>query len=208
MAPENKTIRTLGTLIRVGRALRDPEPTTPDPAARVAGLGDAARRLGSRALDSARVQELGTQVQELRASAAARADQRLEALISDARARRGQTPPDEVAALLARRRHEREEQQQRVRARAELLAHAGTPDERRVLTRVAAATPWAGGEATTLRYTQLLDDLAPQGGAVAEMAVHRALWGLAERRVLAVSPHGVVTAVPTLTAQPDALPGR
>ncbi|THF85060.1 hypothetical protein E7T09_18655 [Deinococcus sp. KSM4-11] len=203
MPTENKTARTINTLIRVGRALRDPEP---EAAPGAAGLGDAARRLGTRALGSARVQGLGAQVQELRAQAAARADQRLETLIAEARARRGETPPDEVALLLARRRQERDEQLERVRARTALLAQGETPEQRAVLTRVAAVTPWAGGETGALRYTQLLDDLAPKGGAVAEMAVHRALWTLAERRVLAVSPHGVVTAIPTLTAVPDALP--
>lgn len=206
MPNENKTARTIGTLIRIGRALRDPEPGA-NPASDAAGLGEAARRAGTRALGSARVQGLSAQVQELRAQAAARADERLEAVIADARARRGQTPPDEVARLLARRRQERDEQLGRIRARTHLLAQGDTPEQRAILTRVAAVTPWAGGEASPLRYTQLLDDLAPKGGAAAEMAVHRALWTLAERRVLAVSPHGVITAIPTLNTGPDVLPG-
>ncbi|GHF52355.1 hypothetical protein HNQ07_003157 [Deinococcus metalli] len=197
----DKTARTLSTLIRVGRALREPDP---EPGS---GVGEAARRLRTRALGSARVQDTLAHVQELRAQAAARADERLETLIGDARARRGQTPPDDVTRLLAQRRQERDEQLQRAQARAQLLARGDTSEQRAILTRVAASTPWAGGQHEALRYTQLLDELAPGGSAAAEMAVHRALWTLAERRVLAVSPHGAITAVPTVNAGPDALPG-
>lgn len=208
MSPENKTARTVKTLIRVGRALRDSPPETDGSAAPGGGLGSVARRAAERVTRDPRLQGAAAQFQELRAGASARADQRLETLIGEARARRGQTPPDEVAALLDRRRQERDARLERGRARQALLAHGQNDEQRRVLTLVAAATPWAGGEAAPVRYTALLDGLAPGGSAAAEMAIHRALWTLAEARVLAVSPHGLITAVQTLPpALPAALPG-
>lgn len=206
MPPESKTARTVKTLIRVGKALRDePAPEAED---RRGGLGEAARRAAQRVALDPRVRGAAAQLQELRAGASARADQRLETLIGEARARRGQTPPDEVAALLDRRRQERDAKLERGRARQALLAHGQNDEQRRILALVAAATPWAGGAAASVRYTALLDELAPGGSPAAEMAIHRALWTLAEQRVLAVSPHGVITAVQTLPpAPPAALPG-
>lgn len=211
MSPESKTVRTLNTLIRVGRALRDPHPDsgTPDEPAGMAGsVGRAARRVAGKVSHSPRVQEVAQQLQELRSEAGVRADQRLQALIEEARARRGQIPPDEVTGLLQRRRQEREEKLAQARARQQLLAQAQNDAQRRVLILVAASTSWAGGEASSLRYTQVLDQLAPGESPAAELALHRALWTLAERRILAISPHGVVTAVQTLPpASPASLPG-
>ncbi|MEF2277441.1 hypothetical protein V3W47_03960 [Deinococcus sp. YIM 134068] len=176
----------------------DQEPQNPKGDRSSGGLRGVARRLAEGVRQSPRVQEAAAEVRdrarELRETTRARADSRLERLIEDGRARRGEDLPDEVSALLMERRREREARAARLRARAALLALAGGPEQRRVLTLVADATPWAGGEAAEVRYTTLLDRLAPSGGAEAEMGVHRALWTLAERRVLAVSPHGVVTA--------------
>ncbi|WP_102127997.1 hypothetical protein [Deinococcus planocerae] len=160
---------------------------------------DAARRLAEGVRQNPRVQEAAAELrgraEELRETARARADGHLERLI-ESRAGRGEALPDEVAALLERRRREHEAQAARRWARQELLALAETPEQRRVLGLVAGATLWAGGTEAELRYTTLLDRLAPSGEAQAEMDIHRALWTLAERRVLAVSPHGVVTACP------------
>lgn len=202
MTPENKTARTLRTLVRVGRALREEAAPSAGP---TPGLREEARRAAGQAAErlahSGRVQRLTQGWQDLRAAAAERADQRLEEVLARS------AHDDEVARLLAQRRQEREDQAAKARARRALLAHARTDEQRRVLALVAAVTPWAGGEAAPLRYTEVLDRLAPGGGAAQEMAVHRALWTLAEARVLAVSPHGSVTAVPTLDVGPEALPG-
>lgn len=140
-------------------------------------------------------QGLRTRAEELRAEAARRADERLEALIAERRAERGQSVPPEVDAALAQRRAEREARSARLAAREALLARAQTPHERTLLARLAAVTPWANAEGEgegSARYTALLDGLAPGGDAAAEMAIHRALWGLAERRVLRVSEYGEV----------------
>ena len=68
---------------------------------------------------------------------------------------------------------------------------------------------WAGGSGQPPRYTALLDALAPGGQAEQEMSVHRAIWALAEREVISVSPHGVVSAVQrggALVRKPLSLP--
>ncbi|MFC4639221.1 hypothetical protein [Deinococcus hohokamensis] len=186
----------LRTLIRVAQAVRTPEP--PDDAAeggKQAGVRAAAETLRR----DPRVQQvtggLRERARDLRSAAAARADQHLEKLIQDSHARRGAPAPAQVTALLDARRREREAQVQASQARRALLARAGSAEQRRVLSLVARHTPWTGGTATQdLRYTAVLDLLAPTGHPDEEMAVHRALWSLAEARVLAVSPHGVVTA--------------
>ena len=156
-------------------------------------LGGMARRVASQALSDPRVQETRSQLkhraEEARAGWRDRADRRLEDMLSA----KGSA---ETEAILAQRREERDLKAGILRARSGLLAEAVTPEERRVLLRVIEATPWAGGQGQTPRYTRLLDELAPSGDPAAEMAVHRALWALAERRVLAVSPHGEVTACP------------
>lgn len=174
------------------------------------GLRSAARRVAEAVRRDPRVQDaaagLRERAQTWRETARSRADTHLEQLVE--RRYEGR-PPEALSALLGQRRHEREARAARLRARQALLALAETPEQRRVLTRVAGATPWAGGEAAELRYTLLLDELAAPGSAEAEMAVHRAIWSLAERRVLAVSPHGVVTACPLPESSPPrVLPER
>lgn len=104
------------------------------------------------------------------------------------------TPAEEVQ--LAQRRAERERLQRQQEARTQLLAQAQTPAQRQVLELVSQHTPWLGGSAQPLRYTQLLDQLAPTGSAAQEMSYHRALWSLAETRLLAVSPHGEISLMP------------
>ncbi|GAA5512711.1 hypothetical protein Dcar01_01432 [Deinococcus carri] len=191
--------------------LRDLLRPSPDPASagdtEPGGLRAAARRAAGAAWRDPRVQDaragLRERAQEWRSEVQSRADARLEQVIERRYGGQG-TPPEAVSALLAQRRQAREAHAARLRARQALLALAETPEQRRVLTQVAQATPWAGGEAGEVRYTALLDQLAPSGSPEAEMGVHRALWTLAERRVLAVSPHGVVTACPL--PSPLALP--
>ncbi|MFK7600851.1 hypothetical protein ACI3L1_01430 [Deinococcus sp. SM5_A1] len=191
------------TLLRVTRALREPDSNSSSTEGS-SSLRDTARRAAQSALNDPRVQGAAGLVRDraeaVRSRAGEGADRHLERLISESRARRGEATPDEVAALLETRRRERDARIRRVQARQQLLDRAETPEQRRILTLVAGATIWAGGtaEAGPLRYTTLLDRLAPGGSAEAEMAVHRALWTLAERRVLSVSPHGVVTAVQLL----------
>ena len=124
-----------------------------------------------------------------------RAEQRLEDLIEQRRRDRGEDLPPEVGAALSVRRQEREKRAEELRWRGEVLAQARTAEERRVLQRVLgglAEADRATADAAP-RYTALLDSLAPGGEPAREMAVHRAIWSLAERRVLAVSPHGEVT---------------
>ncbi|MBB5233891.1 hypothetical protein [Deinococcus budaensis] len=166
-------------------------------------VGDAARRAAEALRQDPRVQDtaarLRTRAQEFGGAARSQADSHLERLIERAHTRSGDPVPDDVAAVLARRRHEREARAAQARARAALLAQGETAEQRRVLTLLAEVTPWAGGQPGELRYTGLLDRLAPSGSPEAEMPVHRALWTLAERRVLAVSPHGAVTACPLPT---------
>ncbi|QFP77218.1 hypothetical protein [Deinococcus sp. AJ005] len=189
------------TLMRVTRALREPDSKSAEGSG---GLRDTARRAAQSALNDPRVQGAAGLIRDraeaVRTRAGEGADRHLERLIGDARARRGEATPDEVAALLETRRRERDVRIRRVQARQQLLERAETPEQRRILTLVAGVTVWASGtaEAGPLRYTTLLDRLAPSGSAEGEMAVHRALWTLAERRVLSVSPHGVVTAVQLL----------
>ncbi|UQN09916.1 hypothetical protein [Deinococcus sp. QL22] len=194
----------LRTLIRltglVESATRTPEDA---PATATGGVRGAARRVADVVRQDGRVQGAAEgvrgRVREARASVKERADARLEQLIFE---RRGNVVPDEVADLLARRRQEREAEAARLLARQVLLDTAENPVQRQILTLVAQTTAWAGGKTPEpLRYTQLLDRLAPTGKAEAEMPVHRALWTLAERRVLAVSPHGEVTATLPETGQ-------
>ncbi|KEF34164.1 MULTISPECIES: hypothetical protein [Deinococcus] len=163
-----------------------------------AGVGEAARRAAESLRHDPRVQDAASRLKaragDLGGQARARADEHLERLIERRHTRPGEAVPDDVAAVLAQRRREREARVAMARARAALIAQGETPEQRRVLTLLADSTGWAGGQAGTLRYTVLLDRLAPSGDPAAEMAIHRALWTLAERRVLAVSPHGEVTA--------------
>ncbi|PTA67152.1 hypothetical protein C8263_14290 [Deinococcus arcticus] len=187
----------MNTLIRLGRALREPESPDHEPPLRAAG--QAASALVTPALQGA-AGRLRAGAQGLRDQVQARADGHLERVITERRAG-GATDPDTLAAL-TRRRAAREARAAQARARAGLLAQAQGPEQRQVLTLVAAVTPWAGGEPGELRYTILLDRLAPGGDPAREMAVHRALWTLAERRVLAVSPHGVISAVAVDAAPP------
>lgn len=189
--------RTLTTLIRLGRALTDPDPNPARDAAQVARRTVQAL---SEPVQDARA-GLRARARDLRDRAAQRADDRLERLISERRG--GQDP--EVQALLSARREAREARTRQEDARRALLAHAQTPAQRQVLRAVLDVTPWAGGAPGELRYTGLLDRLAPGGDAASEMSVHRAIWTLAEAGVLAVSPHGAVTAVPPRA--PLALPG-
>jgi len=172
----------------------------------VGSVGDAARRAAEALRHDPRVQDtaarLKTRAQELGGAARSQADGRLERLIEQAHTRSGNAVPDDVAAVLARRRREREARAAQARARAALLAQGETAEQRRVLTLLAEVTVWAGGGPGELRYTQVLDRLASPGNAESEMAVHRALWTLAERRILAVSPHGQVTATPLPTDLP------
>lgn len=198
---------TLKTLIHVTRALAaedGDQPAVPgkDAPATPGGLQSLARRAAETVRQAPRLQgraaHLGERlrggVHSLKTAAQDRADTHLERLVTEAGARRGGAAAD-VTALLDARRQEREARQRALAARDALLAHAQTTHERRVLTLVAAHTAWAGGEAPgALRYTVLLDTLAPGGRAEDEMKVHRALWTLAEEEVLAVSPHGVITA--------------
>ena len=161
-------------------------------------LGGLARRLAARALGDPRVQEatagLKHRAGTVRLGLRDRADERLEALL-EARAASGSALSTEAEEALRERRQRRQERQAQQLARERLLAVATTTEERRVLMRVLDATPWAGGEGTPIRYTALLDALAPGGEPQQEMAVHRAIWALAEREILSVSPHGHVTAV-------------
>lgn len=106
--------------------------------------------------------------------------------------RKSAKSPAEVARL-AELRAQREREQRRKELRAELLTRAQNPTQRELLTLLFGRTPWLGGEGEALRYTQLLDALAPNGSLEREMSAHRALWTLAEARVLAVSPHGEIT---------------
>lgn len=194
----------------------DEPPTEATPAGGEQGrssLRAAARRAATSVWRDPRVQDaragLRDRAEEWRGAARARVDTRLEHLLEERYGRQGEAPPEAVSALLAARRAEREARAARLRARQTLLALAETPEQRRVLGRVAQVTPWAGGEAGEVRYTLLLDTLAPSGGAEAEMGIHRALWSLAERHILAVSPHGVVTACPLPEPKaPLALPER
>ncbi|MBZ9714178.1 hypothetical protein [Deinococcus multiflagellatus] len=183
--------RTLNTLIRLGRALREDaqSPEATQSPLRAAGQA-AAARVTPTLQDAAGRLRAGAQ--GLRDQVQARADDRLERLITE-RHPGGPSDP-EARAVLARRREAREARAAQAQARAGLLAQAQTPEQRQVLGLVAAVTPWAGGEPGEVRYTTLLDRLAPGGDPAREMAIHRALWTLAERQVLAVSPHGVVTA--------------
>lgn len=163
-----------------------------------AGVGEAARRAAESVGRDPRVQDtasrLKTRAGDLGGQARARADEHLERLIERRHTRPGAPLPDDVAAALAQRRREREARVAAARARTALIAQGESPEQRRVLTLLADSAPWAGGQGGGVRYTGLLDRLAPSGDPAAEMAIHRALWTLAERRVLAVSKHGEITA--------------
>lgn len=166
------------------------------------GLRGLARRLAERASSDPRVQDVTRSVrqraEETRANLKDRADERLEQLMS------ARDPKGNVQDVLDGRRQQRDVRAGQIRARKTLLAQAQTPHEKRVLQRIVDTTPWAGGQAAAQRYTGLLDALAPGGEAEEEMAVHRAIWSLAERHVLSVSPHGEVRAMPGLLS-PSAL---
>lgn len=173
-------------------------------------LGGLARRLATRALGDPRVQEatlsLKTRAESLRSGVRDRADERLEALIESRSA--GGHLSGEVEDALHQRRVQREERQAKQAAREAVLAVATTSEERRVLLRVLEGTAWAGGERDLPRYTALLDALAAGGSAEQEMAVHRAIWSLAEREVLSVSPHGLISAVNRQSNKVLALPSK
>ncbi|WP_291426708.1 hypothetical protein [Deinococcus sp.] len=177
------------------------DPVTAVPAAEPtgSGLGSLARRLAARALSDPRVQEVASglkvSAETLRSGAQARADERLEMLIEARQARPGGPVNPELNTALAQRRREREERSARLLAREKVLAVATTTEERRVLLRALDAAAWAGGERRAPRYTELLDTLA-QGKAASEMAVHRAIWSLAERHVISVSPNGIIEVTP------------
>lgn len=142
-----------------------------------------------------------TRAQELRDGVLEKADQRLEHLIES---KHGNVLSPEAQVALAGRRRLRDEQARQRGARQFVLSQAQNAYERRVIQRILECTPWAGGEeGQEIRYTQLLDLLAPTGEAEQEMKVHRALWALAERYVLSVSAHGVITACPP--SQPPVL---
>lgn len=130
---------------------------------------------------------LGERVRDWRSDFRAKADQRLEKLMEQ----KDLTP--ETKEALAQRRQARLEETRTYRAKKQLLSYAQTPQETSVLKRVVKVTPWAGGTHELLRYTQLLDALA-ENTAESEMSVHRAIWALAERHVLSVSSHGIVSA--------------
>ncbi|SMB95154.1 hypothetical protein [Deinococcus hopiensis] len=204
----------LRNMMRLARHLATEEDNGGEDGAEGAGgLRAVARRAASAVWQDPRVQdaraELRGRAEELRGATRARVDTRLEHLLEERYGRQGAQPPEAVSALLAARRQEREARATRLRARGALLALAETPEQRRVLSRVVGVTPWAGGEVGELRYTALLDTLAPSGSAEAEMGIHRAIWTLAERQVLAVSPHGRVTACPLPEPKvPLALPER
>lgn len=203
----------LRNMMRLARHLTPEEERAGETTQEAGGLRAAARRAASAVWQDPRVQDaragLQGRAEELRASARERVDSRLEHLLEERYGRQGAEPPEAVSTLLGTRRAEREARAARLRARQTLLALAETPEQRRVLGRVVAITPWAGGEAGELRYTGLLDALAPSGSAEAEMGIHRAIWTLAERGVLAVSPHGRVTACPLPEPKvPLALPER
>lgn len=132
--------------------------------------------------------------QEMRDGVLEKADQRLEYLIES---KHGNVLSPEAQTALAGRRRARDEQASQRGARQFVLSQAQNAAERRVLQRVLEVTTWAGGtQDEEIRYTQLLDLLAPSGEAAQEMSIHRAVWSLAERYVLSVSAHGVVTACP------------
>ncbi len=178
------------------------DPVTAVPAAAEptgSGLGSLARRLAARALSDPRVQEaasgLKVSAETLRTGARTRADERLEALIEARQAGQGGPVDPELNTALAQRRREREERSARLLAREKVLAVATTTEERRVLLRALDAAAWAGGERGAPRYTELLDMLA-QGQTASEMAVHRAIWSLAERHVISVSPNGIIEVTP------------
>lgn len=189
--------RTLTTLIRLGRALTDPDV---DPARDAAQVARRTVQALSEPVHEARA-GLRARARDLRDRASQRADERLERLITE---RRSEQNP-EVLALLEQRRAAREARTRQEDARRTLMSSAHNPAQRQVLRAVLDVTPWAGGVPGELRYTQLLDRLAPGGDAAGEMSVHRAIWTLAEAGVLAVSPHGVVSAAPPRA--PQALPG-
>lgn len=145
---------------------------------------------------------VSSQARQWRDKARSRAEERQDEELLRKQAR-GETltPAEEVQ--LAQRRAARERLQRQQEARAALLAQAQTPAQRQVLELLSEHTPWLGGSTGPLRYTQLLDQLAPTGSAEQEMSYHRALWSLAEMRLLAVSPHGEIALMPLDNSQAD-----
>lgn len=163
----------------------------------------SAQELALRLRNSERVREqteqLRDQAKALQSGWQQRADQHLETVL----ARRGETLSAEAEALLLRRRAERERQEQQLRWRRHWVALGQNTEQRRILALVARKTDWLGGQGPELRYTEALDTLASRGRAEDEMRVHRALWTLAEKGTLSVSPHGVVRAVRSAIAFAD-----
>lgn len=155
-------------------------------------LTGRAKKLVAGAAEEARTYDLRGKVGDLRGQWQGKAEERLETLIQRRRQERGESIPAEVDAALNARRRELEEQAEQRRFESEVLAQARGTEEKRVLLLVLGSR--RRGEAPP-RYTTLLDHLAAGGEAEREMAIHRALWSLAERRLLSVSPHGEITLV-------------
>lgn len=143
---------------------------------------ERAQQLGGKMRSS-----FGERLRGLKMDLRQKADEHLEQLMED------KPLSDEARKLLEERRNVRLEESRSHRAKKQLLAAATTSPETAVMRQVVAATPWAGGEIQILRYTQLLDNLS-DGSPASEMAIHRAIWSLAERGVLSVAAHGAVTA--------------
>ncbi|MFC6661741.1 hypothetical protein [Deinococcus multiflagellatus] len=120
--------RTLNTLIRLGRALREDaqSPEATQSPLRAAGQA-AAARVTPTLQDAAGRLRAGAQ--GLRDQVQARADDRLERLITE-RHPGGPSDP-EARAVLARRREAREARAAQAQARAGLLAQAQTPSSGR-----------------------------------------------------------------------------
>ncbi len=100
------------------------------------------------------------------------------------------------AVELAQRQAERDKRRRQQATQARYRQAAQTEVQRQVLEQVFLHTPWLGGQLAPLRYTQMLDTLAPNAEPRREMSLHRALWSLAEVRLLSVSPHGEITLSP------------
>ncbi len=124
-----------------------------------------------------------------------KADERLERLIKEKHARKGEAVPTPVDNVLQERKQERDRLRAQTQARQDFLAKAANTPQHKVLQLVALSTPWMGGNLAELRYTSMLDQLAPKGDAASEMSIHRALWTLAEQQILSVSSQGVIVAV-------------
>lgn len=181
--PESKT-RTARNAERLGPLLKAAQGVVGDLVA------EAVSEAAQRAKDDPRWQEASQTIKQrakdLKTEWRDRADERLDQL--------RQRATSENEELWQKRQQERQQRREQAQARAQLLAQAQTNEERRVLSKVAERTHWTGGTGKSARYTELLDLLAPSGDAAQEMAIHRAIWGLAERRTLRVSEFGEVRA--------------